>query len=85
MGERRGTFRVVVGRREAKRQLGRPRHKWKDNIKTDLLEVGWDMDWIDLAQNRDSWRSLVNMVMKLGDSTEICMRLINRNIFDVLK
>jgi hypothetical protein len=55
-----------VGKPEGKRPLGRPRHRWVDNIKTDLREIGWgDMEWIDLAQNRDQWRALVNTVMKL--------------------
>ena len=50
---------------EGKRQLGRPRFRWKDNIKMNLQEVGWGMDWIDLNQNRDRWRALVNAVMNL--------------------
>jgi hypothetical protein len=55
-----------VGKLEGKRPLGRPRRKWVNNIKMDLREVGLDgMDWIDLAQDRDRWRTLVNTVMKL--------------------
>jgi hypothetical protein len=55
-----------VGKPEGKRPLGRPRCRWVDNIKIDLRETGWDgMDWIDLAQDRDQWRALVNMVMNL--------------------
>jgi len=55
-----------VGKPEGKRPLGRPRHRWKDNIKMDLQEVGCEcMDWIDLAQDRDGWQTLVNAVMKL--------------------
>jgi hypothetical protein len=51
---------------EGKRPLGRERHRWVDSIKIDLREIGWDdMDWIGLAQNRDQWRALVNMVMNL--------------------
>jgi hypothetical protein len=51
---------------EGKRPPGRPRRRWVDNIKMDLREIGWDgMDWIDLAQDRDRWRVLVNMVMNL--------------------
>jgi hypothetical protein len=51
---------------EGKRSLGRPRRRWVDNIKIDLREIGWDgMDWIDLAQNRNQWRALVNMVTNL--------------------
>jgi hypothetical protein len=55
-----------VGKPEGKRPLGRPRRRWVDNIKMDLGEIGWDgMDWIDLAQDRDRWRALVNTVMNL--------------------
>jgi hypothetical protein len=53
-----------VGKPEEKRPLGRPRRRWVDNIKTDLRKIGWDgMDWIDLAQDMDQWRPLVNAVM----------------------
>jgi len=62
MGERRGVYRVFGGKTEGK---GRPRHRWKDNIKMDLHEVGWGMDWIDLVQDRDRWREPVNAVMEL--------------------
>jgi hypothetical protein len=59
-------FRVFVRRPEGKRPLGRPRHKWEDNIRLDLLEVGWGgMDWIDLDQDRDKWWVLVNAVKNL--------------------
>jgi hypothetical protein len=55
-----------VGKPEGKRPLGRPRHRWEDNIKIDLREIGWGgMDWIDLAQDRDQSRALVNAVMNL--------------------
>jgi hypothetical protein len=55
-----------VGRPEVRRPLGRPRCKWEDNIKIELKEVGWkDVDWIDMAQDRDRWRALVNAVMNL--------------------
>jgi hypothetical protein len=55
-----------VGNPERKRLLGRPRLRWVDNIKMDLREIGWGgMDWIGLAQERDRWRALVNMVMNL--------------------
>jgi hypothetical protein len=66
MGERRVIYRVLVGKPEGKRPLGRPRRKWEDDIKMDLQEVGWrDMNWIDLTKNRDSWRALENAVMNL--------------------
>jgi hypothetical protein len=66
MGERRGAYRALVGKPEGRRPLGRPRLRWEDNIKMDLREVGWEgMDWIDLAQDRDMWRALVNAVMNL--------------------
>jgi hypothetical protein len=57
---------ILVGKPEGKRPLGRPRRRWVDNIEIDLREVGCDgMDWIDLAQDRDQWRSLVNTVINL--------------------
>jgi len=61
---------VLFGKPEGKRPLGRPRHRWEDNIKMDLQEVGWGcMDWIDLAQDRDKWRKLVNAVMNIRISS----------------
>jgi hypothetical protein len=55
-----------VGKPEGKRPLGRPRRRWVNTLKMDLREIGWgDMDWIDLAEERDQWRALVNMVMNL--------------------
>jgi hypothetical protein len=66
MGEGRGAYNVLVGRPEGRRPLGRPRRRWEYNIKMDLQEVGWgDMDWIDMAQDRDRWRALVSTVMNL--------------------
>jgi hypothetical protein len=53
------------GRPKGRRPLGRPRRRWEDNIKMDLQDVGWGMDWIRLAQDRDRWRALVNAVMNL--------------------
>jgi hypothetical protein len=59
-GEKRNAYRILVGKPEGKRPLGRPRHRWLDNIKTGLRGVRWDgVDWIDLAQDRDQWRALV--------------------------
>jgi hypothetical protein len=56
----------LVGKPERKRPLGRPRRRWRDNIKINLREIGWDgMDWIDLAQDRVQWRAVVNMVIHL--------------------
>ena len=67
MGERRDEYRVLVGKHEGKRPLGRPRHGWEDNVKMDIQEVGCGgKDWIELAQDRDRWRALVNAVMNLG-------------------
>jgi len=66
MGLGRGVYRVLVGKPERRRPLGRPRCRWEDNIKMDLQE--WDvgiMDWIELAQDRERWRALVNAVMNL--------------------
>jgi hypothetical protein len=66
MGERRGAYRALVGKPEGRRPLGRLRRTWEDNIKMDLREVGCGgIDWIDLAQDRDRWRALVNAVMNL--------------------
>jgi transcription termination factor 2 len=66
MGEERCVYRVLVGKPEGKRPLGRPRNRWENNIRMDLQEVGCeDMDWIGLAQDRDSWRAIVNAVMNL--------------------
>jgi hypothetical protein len=66
MGEKRNAYRVLVGKPGGKRPLGRPRHRWVDNIIMDLREIGWvGMDWIDLAQNRDQRKALVNTVMNL--------------------
>ena len=66
IGERRGIYRVLVGKPEGKRPLGRPRRRWEDNIKMDLQEVECGgMDWIELSQDKDRWRALLNAVMNL--------------------
>jgi len=66
MGEERGMYRVLVGKPEGKRPLGRPRRRWVDNIRMDFQEVGCGyLDWIGLAQDRDRWRTLVSAVMNL--------------------
>ena len=66
MGEERGVYRVLVGKSEGRRPLGRPRRRWMDNISVDLQEVGCGyMDWIGLAQDRDRWLKLVSAVMNL--------------------
>jgi len=63
MGERRGMHRVLAGKPEGKRPLGRPRRRWEDNIKMGLREMGGGGDWMELAQDRDRWRALVNTMM----------------------
>jgi hypothetical protein len=66
MGEERNVYRVLIGKPEIKRPLGRPRRRWDDGIRMDLREIGWgSVDWIQLAQDRDRWLSLVNTVMNL--------------------
>jgi hypothetical protein len=67
MGERRGDYKVLVGKPEGKGLLGTPRHRWEDNIKMDLQEVGCGgmVDWMELAEGTDSWWALVNAVMNL--------------------
>jgi hypothetical protein len=66
MGEGRHVYRVLVGKPEGKRPLERPRRRWEDGIKMDLMEIGWGgVEWIHLAQDRDSWRAVVNAVMNL--------------------
>jgi hypothetical protein len=66
MGENRNAYKILVRKPEGKRSLGRPIRRWVNNIKVDLRQTGWeDMDWIDLAQDRDQWRALVNTVMNI--------------------
>jgi hypothetical protein len=63
-GAKRNARRILVGKPEEKRPVGKPKPRWMDNIKMDLKEIGWgDVDWIDLAQDRDQWRALVHTVM----------------------
>jgi hypothetical protein len=66
MGEKRNAYRLLVGKPEGKRPLGRPRRRWVDNIKIDILEIGWGgVDWITLDQDRDKRRALEKAVMNL--------------------
>jgi hypothetical protein len=66
MGEKRNAYRLLVGKPEGKRPLGRPRRMWVDNSRMDLGEVGWgDVNWIGLAQDRNRWRALVNSVLNV--------------------
>jgi hypothetical protein len=65
-GEKLNAYRILVGKPEGNRPLRRPRHRWVDNIKMDLREIGWDgVDWIDMAQDRDQCRAIVNTAMNL--------------------
>jgi hypothetical protein len=66
MGEKRNAYSLFVGKPEGKGPLGRARRRWVDNVKMDLLEIGWGLvDWIGLAQDRDKWRALVNAIMNI--------------------
>jgi hypothetical protein len=65
MGEERKVYKVLVGKPEGKRPLGRPRCRWEDGIRMDLREIAWEGDWIRLAQDRDRWRGAVSAVMNL--------------------
>jgi hypothetical protein len=66
MGKKRNAYRLLLGKPEGDRPLGRPRRRWVDNIRMDLGEVGWgDVDWIGLAKDRNRWRALVNLVLNL--------------------
>jgi hypothetical protein len=67
VGDVRDYFKIFIGKPKGRRPLGRPRHRWEDNIRMDLRELGWErgVDWMHLAQDRDQWRDMVNRVMKL--------------------
>jgi hypothetical protein len=66
MGAKRDAYRILVGKSEGNRLPGRRRHRWVDSVKMDLREIGWDgVDWIDMAQDRDQWKTLVNTVLNL--------------------
>jgi hypothetical protein len=66
MGEKRNAYRILVGKPEGRRPLGRPKRRWVDNTKIGRREIGWDgMDWINLARDRDQWRALVKTVMNI--------------------
>jgi hypothetical protein len=67
IGKKRNAYMILVGKPEGKRSLGKPRRRWVDNIKMDLREIGCDgVDWIDMAQDREQWKALVNTVLNLG-------------------
>jgi hypothetical protein len=65
MREERKVYNLLVGKPEGKRPLGRPRRRWEDGIRIDLNEIGWGVEWIQLAQDRDRWRAFVNTVINL--------------------
>jgi hypothetical protein len=65
MGEERKVYKVLVGKYEGRRPLGRPRRRWDDGIRMDLREIGWGGGWIQLAQDRDRWRAVGSVVMNL--------------------
>jgi hypothetical protein len=64
-GEKKGAYRILVGRPDLRRPFGRLKRRWEDNIKMDLQDVGWGMDWIELSEDRDRWRGVVNAVVNL--------------------
>jgi hypothetical protein len=66
MGAKRNAYRILLGNPEGNKPLARPRHRWVDNIKMDIREIGWDcVNWIDMAQDKDQWRAVLNTVMNL--------------------
>jgi hypothetical protein len=71
MGGMRNSYSISVGKPEGKRQLGRPKRRWEDNVRMDLREIGWEgVDCIHLVQDRDQWRALVNTVKKIWVSVK---------------
>jgi hypothetical protein len=87
MGERRGAYRVLVGKPEGRRPLGRPRRRREDNIKMNLREVGLEvggMDWIHLAQDRDRWRAVVNAEDVLASQEGLCSIALLNDITEVI-
>jgi hypothetical protein len=86
MGEGRGVYRVLVGRPEDKRPLGRPRRRWEDNIRMDLKEIGIERaNWIRLAQDRVPWQAFVNTVMNLRVPLEIRIFFVKPNNTQLFK
>jgi hypothetical protein len=85
MGEKRNAYRILVGKPEGKRSLGRPRRRWVDNTKMDLREIGWDgADWMDMAQDRDQWRALCEHGIEPSGSIkcwEVLEGLLNWRLF----
>jgi hypothetical protein len=76
-GAKRNAYMILVGKPKRKRPLGRPRRRWMDNTKMDLRKIGWDgMDWIGLAQDRDQWGALVNMVIDFSVSIKCVLILV---------
>jgi hypothetical protein len=81
MGDGEGAYRVFVKRPEGKKPLGRPRHRWEENIKMNLMEVGWGgMDWIALAEDRDGCQELVNAVMNLRVPQNVGISLLDEDL-----
>jgi hypothetical protein len=76
-GAKRNACRILVGKPEGKRQIGRTRHRWVGNIEMDLREIGWEgMDYIHVLQDRDQWRALVNTIMNLRVYAEFIIKFI---------
>jgi hypothetical protein len=80
MDKGRGAYMILVGRPEGRRPLGRPWRRWDDNIKMDLQDVGWGMGWIDMAQDRDRWRALVNVINQHIVQIQYIQNMMNYDI-----